>query len=192
MNTIFDAAKAFEKILGIEYEIRLGRKGCTEILLVSFEKTQFFHLAGMQYLADRIDILRSRRDVVFDKILSGEISVNQIESSAFYSKIKDRVEFLQFLESIMDSNDTIFRYNQRLQNFSLIQADFLMKNTVQSHTIFTFLAQDKKNGTYFCRSFFPQTNKDYSEKQTKWILLYKKKIFKEEHTHVVLFDKIKK
>ena len=149
MNTIFDAAKAYSKLLNTEYEIMIGRKDTIISLKISFEKRNFCHLAGLQYLTDRTTILYGDRSVLYDKILSGEISVNQIESSAFYSKIKDRVEFLQFLESIMDSNDTIFRYNQRLQNFSLIQADFLMKNTVQSHTIFTFLAQDKKNGTYF-------------------------------------------
>ena len=31
------------------------------------------------------------------------------------------------------------------------------------------------NGKYFCRSFFPQMDKDYSLGQTNWTVLYKKR-----------------
>ena len=48
------------------------------------------------------------------------------------------------------------------------------------------------NGKYFCRSFFPQMDKDYSLEQTNWTVLYKKKINKSEHTECILCDKLRK
>ena len=129
---------------------------------------------------------------LFQKILSGSITREQIESSSFYSEIKERVDYLAYLETIMDSNRTIFKYNTKFDAFSSITADFLMKNEIQSRNIFTFLSQDKLNGKYFCRSFFPQEDKDYSEGQTTWTLLYKKKIQKTPEQETVLYDRLKK
>ena len=143
-------------------------------------------------MTDRITVLFGDRAQLFHKILNCTITVQQIESSKFYPYIKARVEYLTYLEQIMDSNETVFKYNPRLEVFSAIQADFLMKNEVQSCNIFAFLSQDKSNGKYFCRSFFPQTDKDYSEGQTKWTLLYKKKIRKSTGEEIVLCDRLRK
>jgi hypothetical protein len=91
----------------------------------------------------------------------------------------------------MDSNKTVFKYNPQLEAFSAIQADFLLKNEMHSRNIFTFLSEEKSNGKYFCRSFFPQTDKDYSKGQTNWTLLYKKKIFKKTGEKIVLYDRMR-
>ncbi len=192
MGNILATAKAYSSLVDIEYHILLGKKNKNISLVISFEETNFFHLAGFQYLADMPDILRSRRDLLFHKILNGLITQAQIESSKFYPTIKDRIEYLTYLEQIMDSNETVFKYNPKLEVFSAIQADFLMKNQVQTRNVFAFLSQDKSNGKYFCRSFFPQTDKDYSEGQTKWTLLYKKKIQKSTGEESVLYDRVRK
>ena len=130
------------------------------------------------------------RTEFFQRILNSSISANQIESSEFYPKIKDRIEYLAYLEQIMDSNKTVFKYNPQLETFSAIQADFLLKNKIQSRNIFTFLSNDKATGKYFCRSFFPQTDKDYSKNQTTWTLLFKKKIYKKTGEEIVLYDRL--
>jgi hypothetical protein len=72
---------------------------------------------------------------------------------------------------ILDSNKTVFKYTPELEVFSKIQADFLLKNEMHSRNIFTFLSNEKSNGKYFCRTFFPQAEKDYSAKQTTLTLL---------------------
>ena len=43
-----------------------------------------------------------------------------------------------------------------------------------------------------CRSFFPQSDKDYSRNQTTWTLLYKKKVQKSTGREEVLLDKLRK
>ena len=191
MGDILTSAKAYLNLIDIEYQLILGRKNKTIALSIYFDENQFFHLAGLQYLEDRPDILRSRRAVVFNKILKGIISKQLIESSSFYKEIKERVDYLAYLEQILDSNKTIFKYNPKLDTFSSISADFLMKNEIQMRNIFTFLSQDKAIGKYFCRSFFPQIDKDYSEGQTTWTLLYKKKIQKSTGQETVLYDRFK-
>lgn len=192
MGDILKSAQSYEKLLDVEYQFILGRKNKSIMITVSFDSFNFFHLAGLHYLEDMPDILRSKRDTVFNKILSGIIAPEQISSSDFYPLIKDRIEYLEFLESIFDSNKTIFKYNPQTQSFSAIESEFLLKNEVNSRNVFTFLSQDKSNGKYFCRSFFPQVDKDYSLGQTSWTLLYKKKIHKSTGTESVLFDRLKK
>ena len=169
----------------------MGKKKKNIPLSITFEKAHFFHLAGLHYLTDRTTLLYGDRAQLFHKILNGTITAQQLESSKFYPKIKDRIEYLSYLEQIMDSNETVFKYNPRLEAFSAIQADFLLKNEMQSRNIFTFLSNDKASGKYFCRSFFPQINKDYSKGQTNWTLLYKKKIHKSTGEASVLFDKLR-
>ena len=182
---ITDALQEFNKLLDIEYELVLGRKNKTVKLVVEFKKMHFFHLAGLQYLKD-LPRLAFSTEVVFDQIESGIISPSYIESSINYSFIEQRLLFLPKLQDIFDSNDTIFRYNPALQAFSVIEADFLMKNTTNNVNLFTFLAKEK-GGKFFCKSFFPDNKKDYAEGQTRWTVLLKKKIQKSGNIEQVLF-----
>ena len=185
MAAITDALQAFSKLFNTEYEFLLGRKNKTVTLRIEFQKMHFFHLAGLQYLKD-LPRLAFSSELIFDQIESGTISSNYIESSINYSFIEKRLSFLPRLESIFDSNDTIFRYNTTLQAFSVIEADFLMKNTMNNTNLFTFLSKDK-NGKYFCKSFFPDDKKDYAEGQTRWTVLLKKKINRTTLDEVILF-----
>ena len=191
MANILAAAKTYLNLLDIEYHILLGKKKKNLSLTIAFEEMHFFHLAGFQYLEDIPDIFRSKRDVLFHKILNGVVTQKQIESSAFYPIIKERIEYLAYLEEIIDSNKTVFKYTPELEVFSKIQADFLLKNEMHSRNIFTFLSNEKSNGKYFCRTFFPQAEKDYSAKQTTLTLLYKKKIHKSSGEETVLYDRMR-
>ena len=192
MGDILTAAKSYTNLLDIEYQIILGKKNKNITFSIFFEEVHFFHLSGLQYLKDLSRVLTESREQIFRKILRGTLTVQQIESSQYYSEIKDRIEYLAFLEQIIDSNRTIFKYNPKLEAFSAIQADFLLKNEVQTRNVFAFLSQEKSNGKYFCRSFFPQIDKDYSIGQTNWTLLYKKKIQKSTGQETVLYDRLKR
>ncbi len=192
MSDILEAARAFTNLLDIEYQLVLGRKNKIIPISITFNENNFFHLAGLHYLTDRTKILFGDRAILLQKILSNIITINQISSSRCYYEIKERIDYLIYLEQILDDNKTVFKYNPHLEIFSAIQAEFLMKNEVKSRNVFTFLSQDKSTGKYFCRSFFPQTDKDYSIGQTNWTLLYKKKIQKSTGIETVLYDRLKK
>lgn len=185
MANILDAQKAFSKLLDIEYQFVLGRKDKTVSLTIEFQNYHFFHLAGLQYLQD-LPRLFIPAEEVYNQIESGKLPVSYIESSKNYNYIKGRVDYLPSLEYIFDSNDTIFKYNPALQAFSVIEADFLLRNEINKVPIFVFLAKGK-NEKYFCKTFFPQGKKDYTERQTKWTVLFKKKIVKSTNTETVLY-----
>ena len=91
-----------------------------------------------------------------------------------YTKIKDRVFYLSKLEDILDSNETVFKYNQNEAVFSRIDADFLLKNSKYEKNIFTFI-KNEQSGKYICNSFFPEDNYDYSKNQILWKVISKKK-----------------
>lgn len=185
MSEIYDSADSFEKLINTEYEIVIGRKGITKRLFVKFEKKDFRHLCGFQHLTDR-QFLQDAAEKVFDKIFNREFSEESIISSKYYEQIKDRIFYLSKLEFVFDSNETVFKYNPILNQYSVVQADFLLKNSINLRNIFTFLSKsdDEK---YFCRSFFPENRIDYSLNQTAWTLLFKKKINKLTNEEQVLY-----
>lgn len=190
MRTVVDCIFSFIPLLTTEYEIVLGRKGVSVTLVITFDKKDCFHLMGLQYLTDRPE-LRRDRGKVFDDIKNGVIKKEQIESSDFYYKIKDRVHFLPLLEMLLDSNDTVFKYNSKINTYSMIEADYLMKNYMENRNLFLFLS-NAESDRYFCRSFFPEEKNDYTKKQASWTLLYKKKKNRVYGTEEILYDKLKK
>lgn len=190
MRNITDCINAFVPLLHTEYEIILGRKGVAVTIRLAFDKKDCFHLMGLQYLKDYPELNRDRGKI-FDELAEGVILVDKLEASVFYHKIKERINFLPLLEDILDSNDTIFKYNKKANTYSVIDADYLLKNNMDSRNIFLFLSK-KKDDTYFCRSFFPVEKMDYTRNQASWTLLYKRKINTETGAGKVLYDKIGK
>ena len=189
MNTIYECVESFCTLLDTEYHMILGRKGVAVSIEVEFDKKDCFHLMGLQYLRDRPELNRDRGKI-FDEIRSRRITLEQLESSVFYNQIAERIDMLPYLERMFDSNDTIFKYNQKNNIYSLIQADYLMRNRFQGSNIYIFLSENSE-GKYFCRSFFPETLKDYTKNQASWKLLYKEKIRKSTGESIVLYNKKK-
>ena len=188
MRNVKDCVNAFLPLLNTEYEIILGRKGVAVTLRISFDKKDCFHLMGLQYLIDRPELNRDRGKV-FDEIVAGKITTEQVESSDFYRKIEERVHFLPLLEQLLDSNDTVFKYNKKANLYSMIDADYLMKNKMKERNLYLFLSHDIDD-RYFCRSFFPEEKKDYTKNQASWTLLYKKKCNLSTGEEIVLYDRL--
>lgn len=188
MRNIRDCVSAFLPLLNTEYEIVLGRKGVSVTLRITFDKKDCFHLMGLQYLIDRPELNRDRGKV-FDEIVAGSITTRQVESSDFYKKIEERVNFLPLLEQLLDSNDTVFKYNQKANTYSMIDADYLMKNNMEDRNLYLFLSQGSDD-RYFCRSFFPEQKMDYTKNQASWTMLYKKKRNLSTGEEMVLYDRL--
>lgn len=190
MHNIYDCIDSFTSMLNTKYHLILGRKGISVSLNISFNKKDCFHLMGLQYLIDRPELSRNR-GIIFDEIKARKITIERIASSDFYFQISDRVDTLPFLETLFDSNDTIFKYNKKKNNFSMIQADYLIKNRMGNRNIFIFLSKDKGE-EYFCRSFFPQSQCDYAKNQASWTLLYKEKIKISTNESIILYNRLKR
>lgn len=171
MRNVYDCVEAFGKLLDKEYHLVLGRKNKSVSLQINFDKKECFHLMGLQYLTDRPELVHDRGKI-FDAIRERRITAEQIQSSDLYYRIADRVDMFPLLESMIDSNDTIFKYNRKLNAYSVIKADYILKNNAEGRNIFLFLTENGEEGRYFCRSFFPQDKMDYTKNQASWTLLY--------------------
>ena len=172
-----------------EYEIVLGRKNVAVKLIITFDKKDCFHLMGLQYLTDRPE-LRRDRGKIFDEIQNGIIKRENIESSDFYHKIQDRVYFFRCLKKCLIVMIRFLSIIKRRMSYSMIKADYLMKNHMEGKNLFLFLSNDEGDN-YFCRSFFPEEKMDYSKNQASWTLLYKKKIDLSTRIETVLYNRIK-
>ena len=174
MDKLLECAKAFEKLLDTEYKILIAHKKNQIELKISFTAIDFHHLMGLGKLKD-IRIHRENRTDVFNKILNGKISYENIKNSHYIQEIENRFEPLSHLEAMLDSNYLTFRYSPSLNPTSTIEADYLLSAIYQSSDIYIFLASKMKDTTFFCRSFFPKTEKDYTVGQVKYTMLYKEK-----------------
>lgn len=153
MDHLYACAKAFEHLLDFQYHIIIGRKGKSVELNILFDSTEFHHLIGLHKLHD-LRIARENRDKVFQQILTGNISMNDLKKSQYFPNIQKRIEPFIQIENFLDSNKLIFRYNQKLQTFSLIEAEYLLSTPYENTDIYIFLDRQKEPGHFFCRSFF--------------------------------------
>lgn len=183
-------ALAFQKLIDTQYEIIIGRKGQLSKIILNFSETEFVHLAGLHKLVDNDFFRTASRKKVFDYALNGNISYNTLTKSENFDFVKERIEYFEFLENILDSNDIIFKYNSKKNVFSLIQADYLLQSEYNSRDIYIFLDRLKNSDLHFCRSFFPKGDKEYTAGQAKYTLLYKKKINKITGDAIVQYDKL--
>ena len=168
-------ALAFQRLIDTQYEFIIGRKGKTSRIILNFTETEFVHLAGLHKLVDNDFFRTASRKKVFDYALAGKISYETLTKSENFNFVKERIDYFEFLENMLDSNDIIFKYNEKKNVFSLIQADYLLQSKHTGRDIYIFLDKIKNSDLHFCRSFFPKEDKDFTAGQTKYTLLYKKK-----------------
>lgn len=189
MDKIQECATAFEKLLDTQYHIIIGRKGKSVDLTIEFSSIDFHHLMGLGKLKD-LRLSTENRSKVFSRILNGSITDNFLNQSRYISQIQDRFEPLAAIEQILDANSLIFRYNEKQNCFSLIEADFLLSTPHNNNDIYIFIAQKDQAGLYFCRSFFPKSQKDYTIGQPAYTLLFKEKITVSTGEKIIQYDRL--
>ena len=175
MDKLAGCAFTFEKLLDVQYRMIVGRKGKAVELLVGFSMLDFHHLMGLGKLKD-LRLATMNRETVFKEILSGKISYEVITKSRYIHLIENRFQPLMHIEQLFDDNRLVFRYNPKLNQFSLIETDYLLTSPYEENDVYIFLAKNKNSDRYFCRSFFPKDQKDYTKGQAVYTLLYKGKI----------------
>ena len=114
MDLLLQCAQEFQKLLPYEYRFTIGRKGKLVSFSITFEETDFHHLAGLHKLRDNARFTTGARNQIFKSILAGRLTLANAQSSVFYHDIESRFEPLAHLESFLDSNELIFRYNESL------------------------------------------------------------------------------
>lgn len=114
---LLQCTKNFEKLLDIKYHFEIARKGVIHNFDLTFQKTDFHHIAGLHKLTDKRKLQHDSREKIFDDILQGKITQQFIESSSHYSEMNDRLSALINLEALLDSDNLIFKYGEILLNY---------------------------------------------------------------------------
>lgn len=184
-----ESAKAFENLLRYQYHFTLGRKGITTDIVLGFDKQDFHHLIGLHKLRD-YDVSRANREQVFDDILSGDITYDHISGSTFFDESQKRLNVFSQIESLIDTSKLIFKYNNRNNPGSQIEAEFFMKLLDNARQRISFLFIDtRQEGIFYCRSFFPFEFIDFSKNQRPYSILFQEKITVATGEHLVQMDR---
>ena len=192
MDKLFECATTYKQLLSTQYNMIVGRKGKTINISIKFNDTEFVHLLGLHKLEDNEFIRSAARTKVFSAVLNKKITFNEVKKSKYFSLINNRFEPFSNIENLFDSNELIFRYNEKQNAFSLIKADFLLATPFKETDIYIFISKNDESTNYFCRSFFPKETKDYTFGQTKYALLYKEKVNLTTGEIEVQYDRLKK
>lgn len=189
MNELYECAHSYQRLLNVTYKIILGRKGKLTELFIIFDPSHFHHLIGLHKLVD-LRISRANREAVFRDVLDEKITYNSVSQSNYFHIIHNRFSPFSNLEKLLDQNTLVFRYNRKSNPFSTIEADYLLSTPYKENDVYIFIAKSNCAGRYFCRSFFPKKERDYTESQPRYTMLYKEKHNLATGEIIVQYDRI--
>lgn len=190
MDKLQERAIAFRQLIDYQYVIKLGRKGQIYSFVIDFQKQDFFHLIGLQKLTD-LRFLKRSSEYIFNSCLKGKLTYSMLEKSEYFDELGYRFDCFHLLESILDDNELIFKCNiNSMRVYSNIKADYMLQNLKDELTFYIFTEKRSNADTQFCKSFFENSEKDYSKGQTKMTLLYKEKIYKITGKAEIQYDKL--
>lgn len=176
MNKVQRNAKAYSKLLDIEYIFYLGYKGECRKVILRFEKKNFHHLEGIGQLSD-IMIHGEPADKVFEMAISGLIEEKQLQCSVEYEKcfVERKLDHLYLLEEFIDNNELVFNYIKHKTKGSNIQAKIFLYKDMAGKDIYLFLDSANDDEYYYPRSFVVAPELDYRTGQYKYTVLWKEK-----------------
>ena len=188
---LLQSVQAYSHLIGTEYNFHIGRAGKLIKFSITILKEDCHHLLGLQHLSDRPE--RRKRITVFDDLISSKNFRQKIASSTLWTpELETRVLCVKLLGDIIEDNNTIIRYNSKLNNYSKITSEYLLtnKNYQLTNNLISdiYLFVDKRNeevGNMFCKSIFTKSVYDYTTRQENWTLLYKTKTSPNRITNVL-------
>ena len=184
MDLIYECAAKFAIIEDYEYRFVVSKNRKTWELVVDFCDSDFFHLAGLQYLID-ISIPKNRREILKNILEKKKITDTLLQKSRFFTNpeadknIKSRIEELRFLEEYLDTDNIIKIYNTRNLKYlnSNINADYIIESRFKGakDIVYIFLRERKENPDKYCVvSFFKKDNITYGGDSLYWMLKEKR------------------
>lgn len=194
MDILKKAAKEFDRLLSTNYYFEIARKNTKKEFLLNFRPEDFHHIAGLHKLIDIGLVQTGTRDRVYRDIVNDNITYSDISISNYFAKIANRIDLVCQMQNILDSNQIVFKYLDKTNQFSRIEADFLLENAHEKDIIYVFLSERKsrEQSNYpimCCRSFFPMEQLDYTRNQPSYTLLKKIKIDTVSEARIVQYDR---
>lgn len=182
MNKIQECAARFLNLVNTtSYIFHLANRK-VRVISLNFDRKDFHHLAGLQYLTD-ISIPKNKKDTIswiLDK--NKPVSDEYLAQSRFYKgktddekDIENRIANLRLLEQYLDEDNYIRIYSPKNgpRNNSLIQCDYIIESQIKGSqtTVYIFLKHRCGSGSP-CGiiSFGVKKNVSYGGQNLYWML----------------------
>lgn len=180
MDMIYQCALNFVSLKNYEYRFIVSQKRRNQELLLNFQDSDFFHLAGLHYLTD-INIPKNRHKILDNIINKKKLTDELLDKSRFFTNplpdrdIRSRIKELCSLEKYLDTKNFIRIYNTKNDSYlrSNIQADYMIESQIKgsSTTVYIFLKARKECPDYLCIvSFFKKNAITYGGDKLYWML----------------------
>ena len=193
MDVIYECADSFSKLLSKKYNFVVSKKRKIISFTVDFAETDFYNLAGFQYLND-LDIERDPRNTI-NVIKKHEITDEMLKKSKHYTCSSDeerdveaRIDRFRFMEQYLDINNLIKIFSVRNDKdlHSAIKADYIIESQLPgtNKTVYIFLRKRQEKDTFCVVSFFEKKRVAYGGEKLYWML--KEKIH--DGTREILFQ----
>ena len=184
MDVIYECAAKFVQLSMYEYKFIVSKNRQTREIRVNFHNTDFFHLAGLQYLTD-ITLPRNKKETLNDILFKKKITDGIIGKSQKFinpepeKDVKSRMEELRFLEEYIDNDNIIQIFTMRnMRNaYSNIRGEYVIKSKLPNSSIvvYLFLSRRKEEPEYYgLISFFVEESISYGGDKLYWMLKEKK------------------
>lgn len=154
MDVLKSCALAYSRLLACEYIIKIGRKGQLLEIRLCFEKSDFHHLVGLHKLRDIEQLRSDSREKIFNSVLEGRITQEDLKKSAYYSEMMERLAVFPHIEEILDEKNLYFRYDPKKNAFSVIDADLVIEGQLEQEIIYLFLDKRQSGESHFCGHSF--------------------------------------
>ena len=179
-DLLYSAARIYSELITLGYHIVLGRKGKEYHIQLRFRYDSFFHLTGLQHLKD-LTYPSQNKERIYKEIRNRNLTYKDISKSQYFEEfhIKERIEYLKNLETILDSCKLTFLINPReYAKYTKIRADylfeykFLMKELI---ILYLFIVKEShsqiSNECKGC-SFFRNHDVDFTRGASKATVLF--------------------
>ena len=177
MDLLYEAAVAWKLLLQDRYEITYGKSKKLHTIVLEFEPSEFYHLAGFPHAKDIVLPVRGSQTKMLDNVLARKITGAMLEKSTNYeSVIKRKLEAIIRLEQLLNSPCQVYLYNPRkLPFYTDIKAKYLLVDE-QTQVVFLFTDTEDDGVSCFSRSTFVMGDRDFRINQTKVTVLQIKRI----------------
>ncbi|WEV37028.1 PBECR4 domain-containing protein [Lactobacillus sp. ESL0677] len=187
LDLLRKVAVEYNKLIGKEIEFTLGHKNRKSVVTVMFTPSDFHHLAGLHKLTDIQAVYKQSAEIVFNKIVAGEICLGDINRSVYFAKIEERLEILSQINDIFTRGNLVFKYIC-MEIKSKITWKYLLKFKMnEKDTGYLFLDECRREpNKYICVTDFKKEKFCYERGQMKLKLLQTKLINGEDEQVIYL------
>lgn len=195
--TLSQAVTSFSELIGINYSIKVARKGLIYDINLSFHERNFVHLAGIDKLTDIA--ITSKTPNIFLKLLKGDYFSDFLKEKLIKSKYFESI--IDRLYSIIDLRENFHKASDNKHykfiskdrgDFTLIDYDFIIKCDYGNDIYYYFLRKDEKSDNpnqYVLVSLFMNNVKDYTKAQAYMTLLKKIEIDRKSGGETVIYKR---